>query len=326
MNVFSITVPTSTTPRIVTYNVRILGYNSSWTTVFTGKVYIMPGQNNVKIDLGDILWNYKLNGDNYFAPTLNLAGDNYILCNPTTSLSNYWYNDVKVEFPTLSGVPSVTKKVMFFNYNMFSSFSDAVANNTVAIKMNYQPICHIPDNAPDGFMFRQLVWNGSFTVEVDENSTTYQVSNLGCIPLNGAQHKYSINGETIAVIDSCPKPYYLVWMTNTGGLQCQPFLKGSQASVKYSNNQRVDMSNFRWNYNKTVTGCWNLKSENLVDRDYKAMGEMFNSPYLLLLDMENNRQHFVNITDTTYKQKKNAVGSKKIYFEINVESAEIKTI
>ena len=56
------------------------------------------------------------------------------------------------------------------------------------------------------------------------------------------------------------------------------------------------------------------------------MGDIFSSPYLALLDMENHRFHWVNVIKDTYTRKKNVVGSKKIYFEIDVEAAEKKVI
>ena len=42
--------------------------------------------------------------------------------------------------------------------------------------------------------------------------------------------------------------------------------------------------------------------------------------------MENFRLHYVNIVTETYSQKRNEVGKKPIFFEIEVESSEIKII
>lgn len=326
MNVFTISIPSSSSPRTLTYTVKIKGYNNLWTTVFNGKVYVSPNQSSVKIDLEDILHNHKFDGTDYFAPALNSSGDNYVMCTTANTIYNYWYNLVRVEFPTLNNTPYAEKYVKFFNYNMFTSHSADVQNGLVALNMDYQPVAHIPANAPEGFAYRQLVWKGSFMRGIDNTYTAMQRSNLGVIQYSGGTKKYSLNNKVIALIDQCARPYYLCWITNTGGMQVQPFLKGSEASVKYTNNTRVDMTNFEWGFNKTTRGNWTLKSENLSDKDYKAFGEMFNSPYLVLLDMENSKLHFVNVTDTTYKEKKNAPGSKKIYFEVKVESSEVKVI
>ena len=324
MNVFTITIPSTQQPRTLVYTVKIRGYNNLWTTVFTGKVYVMNGQSKVNIDLEDILWNYKFDGENYFAPALNSEGDNYVMCNTSNTINNYWLNQVKLEIPETNS--SVTKNVCFFNSNMFNNRLTDVANNTVPLFMNYQPVAHIPLNAPEGFQYRQLVYNGSFTKGVDNRTSIVQRNNLGVIQFSGGQKSYSLNNKLIAQIDSCAKPYYLCWLTNSGAMQVQPFLKSSEVSVTYKNNTRVDMSNFEWLFNQQTRASWKLKSRNLSDADYKAYGELFASPYLILLDMENNKLHYVNIVTETYSQKINEVGKKPIFFEIEVESCEIKVI
>ena len=324
MNVFTITIPSTQQPRTLVYNVKIKEYNNLWTTIFTGKVFVGVNQSLVKIDLEDILWNHKFDGENYFAPALNQTGDNYVICNTLNTLQNYWYNEVKIEIPETNS--SVTKNVCFFNKNMFNNRLTDVANGTVALFMNYQPTSHIPLNPPEGFSYRQIVWNGSFVRTVDNRSTIVQRNNLGVITFSGGTKQYSLNNKVIAKIDSCAKPYYLCWLTNSGAIQVQPFLKSSEVSVTYKNNTRVDMSNFEWLFNQQTRASWKLKSKNLSDADYKAFGELFASPYLILLDMENMKLHYVNIKSETYTQKKNEVGKKPIFFEIEVESSEIKVI
>lgn len=324
MNVFSITIPSTQQPRTLVYTVKIRGYNNLYTTIFTGKVYVMNGQTKVNIDLEDILWNYKFNGENYFAPMLNQTGDNYQMSNTLNTLQNYWYNEVKIEIPETNS--SVTKNVCFFNKNMFNNRLTDVANNTVPLFMNYQPVAHVPSNPPEGFQYRQIVWNGSFTKGVDNRTSIVQRNNLGVITFSGGTKQYKLNNKVIAQIDSCAKPYYLCWLTNSGAMQVQPFLKSSEVSVTYKNNTRVDMSNFEWLFNQQTRASWKLKSKNLSDADYKAYGELFASPYLILLDMENNRLHYVNIKSETYTQKRNEIGKKPIFFEIEVESCEIKVI
>lgn len=324
MNVFTLNIPPTSNLRTLVYNVKIKEYNNIWTTVFVGKVFVGANQSVVRIDLEDILWNHKFDGENYFAPMLNQTGDNYVICSTSNTINNYWFNQVKVEIPETNS--SVTKNVCFFNKNMFNNRLTDVANGTVALFMNYQPTAHIPLNPPEGFQYRQIVWNGSFVRTVDGRTSVIQRTNLGVITLSGGQKSYSLNNKVIAQIDSCAKPYYLCWMTNSGAMQVQPFLKSSEVSVTYKNNTRVDLSNFEWLFNQQTRASWKLKSKNLSDKDYKAYGELFASPYLILLDMENNRLHYVNIKSETYTQKRNENGKKPIFFEIEVESSEIKVI
>lgn len=324
MNVFTLNIPPTSNLRTLVYNVKIKEYNNLWTTVFIGKVFVGINQSLVRIDLEDILWNYKFDGENYFAPALNQTGDNYQMSSTSDTLQNYWFNQVKLEIPEVN--VSVTKNVCFFNKNMFNNRLVDVANNTVPLFMNYQPVAHIPLNAPEGFSYRQIVWNGSFTKGVDNRTSIVQRNNLGVITFSGGQKSYSLNNKVIAQIDSCAKPYYLCWMTNSGAMQCQGFIKSSEVNISYKNNTRVDLSNFEWLFNQQTRASWKLKSKNLSDADFKAYGELFASPYLILLDMENNRLHYVNIVTETYTQKKNEVGKKPIYFELEVQSSEIKVI
>ena len=323
MNIFRLQVPPSNQHRTLVYTVSVQN-NGVWDNIFTGKVFVFKNQSLVEIELEDILWNYKFKGRNYFAPEVNSTGDNYTMPTAKENLDEYWYNYVRVEIPETNSI--LTKNVCFFNDNMFNNRLSKVEKGVVPLFMNYQPVSHIPMNAPDGFQYRQIVYNGTFVKNVDETSETKSFNGLGVLTFAGGKNTYGINGKKICQIDSCPAPYYLAWMTNSGGLQCQSFLKSSEVSVTYDNITRVDTSNFEWLFNQQTRASWKLKSKNLSDKDFKAFGELFASPYLILLDMENFRLHYVNITTETYNQKRNENGKKPIFFEIEVESSEIKII
>lgn len=323
MNIFRLQVPPKNNHRTLIYNVSVQN-NGVWDNIFTGKVFVFKNQSIVEIELEDVLWNYKFKGKNYFEPEINSTGDNYTMPLAKENLDEYWYNWVRVEIPETNSI--LTKNVCFFNDNMFNNRLSKVEKGVVPIHMNYQPLSHIPANLPEGFQYRQIVWNGDFVKNVDETSETKSFNGLGVLTFASGKESYGINGKNIAKIDSCPAPYYLAWMANSGGMVVQPFLKSSEVSVNYKNNSRVDSSNFEWLFNQQTRASWKLKSKNLSDKDYKAYGELFNSNYLILLDMENFRLHYVNIKSETYFQKRNEVGKKPIYFEIEVESSEIKII
>lgn len=321
MNIFTITIPSQSSMKNLNYTVKIRKYNGTWTNVFYGKVFVQAGQTKVDIELGDILWSYKFDGKDYFHPVLNVTGDDYVMCPTTNNLTNYWHNQVRVEIPSLN--VGTTKWVDFFNYRVVGERTDDVVNNTVVLWMNYQPVAHIPSIVPEGFEYRQIVWNGTFQRQIDGTTTVMQRSNLGTIVFSGGTSWYGINQTKIAEIDRCAKPYYLAWVTDTGAMQVQGFLKSSEFSLNYSTNKRIDMSSFQWNYNNSVTAKWKLKSENLSDKDYKAYGQIFRSPYLILIDTTTNRLHFVNVKSTDYTEKKNGVSNnRKIFFEIDLEAAE----
>ena len=323
MNIFRLQVTPSNQHRTLIYNVSVQN-NGVWDNIFTGKVFVFKNQSLVEIELEDVLWNYKFKGKNYFAPEVNSTGDNYVLPIAKENLDEYWYNYVRVEIPETNTI--LTKNVCFFNSDLFNNRLSKVEKGVVPIMMNHQPIAHIPMNAPEGFAYRQIVFNGDFVKNVDETSETKSFNGLGVITFAGGKEWYGLNGVKICQIDSCPAPYYLCWMTNSGAMQCQPFLKSSEVSVTFKNNSRVDSSNFEWLFNQETRASWKLKSKNLSDKDFKSFSELFASPYLILLDMENFRLHYVNITTETYNQKRNENGKKPIFFEIEVESSEIKII
>ena len=323
MNIFRLQVPPSNQHRTLIYKVSIQN-NGVWDNIFTGKVFVFAKQSVVEIELEDVLWNYKFKGKNYFAPEVNSTGENYVMPTAKENLDEYWYNYVRVEIPQTNTI--FTKYVCFFNSDMFNNRLSKVQKGVVPLFMNYQPIAHIPMNAPEGFQYRQIVWNGEFVKNVDETSETKSFNGLGVITFAGGKEWYGINGKKICQIDSCPYPYYLAYLTNSGSMQVQPFLKSSEVSITYDNNTRVDASNFEYVFNQQTRAKWNLKSKNLSDKDYKSYGELFASPYLILLDMENFRLHYVNITTETYNQKRNENGKKPIFFEIEVQSSEIKII
>ena len=323
MNIFRLQVPPSNQHRTLIYNVSVQN-NGVWDNIFTGKVFVFKNQSIVEIELEDVLWNYKFKGKNYFAPEVNSVGNNYTMPIAKENLDEYWHCVVKVEIPRTNSV--TTKFVNFFNSDMFNNRLEDVTDGCVPLFMNYQPISHIPLNLPDGFAYRQIVYNGNFVKNIDETSETKSFNGLGVLTFAGGKESYGINGKKICQIDQCSAPYYLAWMTNSGGMVVQPFLKSSEVSVNYKNNSCVDSSNFEWLFNQQTRASWKLKSKNLSDKDYKAYGELFNSNYLILLDMENFRLHYVNITTETYNQKRNENGKKPIFFEIEVESSEIKII
>ena len=323
MNIFKLQVTPSNQHRTLVYTVSVQN-NGVFEQIFVGKVFVFAKQSIVEIELEDILWNYRFKGKNYFAPEVNSTGDNFVMPTAKEHLDEYWYNIVKVEIPQTNSI--LTKNVCFFNDKFFNNRLENVTDGCVPIMMNYQPISHIPMNAPDGFQYRQIVWNGTFEKNVADNMVEEQRKGLGVIMFAGGKNTYGINGKIIAKIDSCPAPYYLAYLTNSGAMQVQPFLKSSEVSITYDNNTRVDASNFEWSFNKSTRASWKLKSKNLSDKDYKSYGELFNSNYLILLDMENFRLHYVNIITETYTQKRNEVSKKPIYFEIEVQSSEIKII
>ena len=343
------------------YKVEIQGNDqSTWTTVHTGKFFALAGQTKVLLDLDDILYDHRFVGKQVLAPDTNITANEWKMTtipnrvnntlNVITNCEEYWYNNVRVtSLDTTPAFTAVTKKFDFMQaFDLCGQPKNdlsVVANAAVIpIARADQPTPHIPNNPPSGFSWAQPVYVYSATstnITVISKSDNTQIDSKGrkipqMVKLYGTETANATSTYTIGVginpniryytvtkVDSCNKPYYLIWMTNEGGLQCQSFESASDFSIGYETHNRVDMHNSEWKVNSTATGNWKLKSKNLSDTDFKAYGDMFNSPYVVLLDMINSRLHYVQIKTTDYEEKKRTrIDRKPIYFSIEVESAD----
>ena len=355
MKIIQITLTTApSVPTKYNYKVEIQSptNSSTWNLVHTGKFYAFAGQTTVTLDLDDVLYNHRFQMLQILQPTLNITANEWnmpALGSNMVNCSEYWYSNVKVT--SLDDTPAFTAVTKKFDFmpaydlcgNARTSLAVVTNGGYVPIARTDQPTPHIPNNPPSGFQWGQPVYiytsnNTNITVVSKRDDT--QITNQGkkvsqMVKLYGtgtnASSTYTIGVGinpniryyTVTKVDSCNKPYYLIWMTNEGGLQCQGFLKSSEFSIEYKNTDRVDMHNSEWKVNSTTTGNWKLKTQNLNDSEYKAYGDMFNSPYVILLDMENSRLHYVNIKTSTYNEKKRTRNDKKpFYYEVEVQTAD----
>ena len=320
MIIFNITIPQpKAEERMLQYKVSIEG-----TQIYAGKIYTAPNQETVTLDLTDILLNHRFRGNGVIAPVLDVANNQYSMPNYNTTIEhtkvqNYIYSRV-----TVSG-DYITTSNRYVNFNTM----DIAEQPFMDVRMT--PI--IPAVLPTGFKLNQL-FNAkgeplrimknatSFITISDNNNYTYNFPNAGGYTMIDYQGMH----YDMYVKDECLKPYYLIWQTKWGGMQCQPFTKRSVKTSEHSVNKRVDMSGYQWNANDTKVDKYDLKSRLLTNKEYKIFGEMFDSPYLVLLDMDNNALRYVTITDTTYTEKNTGNQDKPFYFEVNVQTSEHKSL
>lgn len=328
---------TPTVPTTYTYKVKITRYTGGTSYIHYGKFFASAGQSKVVIDASDILWNYRYKGEQTLKPVLSTANNQYEMpiVNSPTLMTDYWYNRIQVEDTQAPARFTSSFYPFFFLPVQIAGYKGI----TLPVSGTYVPVTdsaiipHIPHNAPSGFnwsFFFYTVSSGNVKIKKDSSSSTTTISTAAnksyVAALSGATQQYlvSTDGGTtyskLAVVDQCNKPYYLIWMANNGGMQCQGFLPTSDFTVKYKANTRVDIHNYEWEVNKTDTANWKLKSNNLNDAEYKAYSEIFNSPYLILLDMENSRLHYCITKSTDYKEKRRTRNNTKpFYFEIEVQ-------
>jgi hypothetical protein len=94
-------------------------------------------------------------------------------------------------------------------------------------------------------------------------------------------------------------------------------------SIEYTNKTAVDVRNAEWKISGSAEGKWTMKSKTVNENEYKDFASLFNSPYILLLDMTTGRMHYVNVLKTTYEQKKRTAKDKNpLFFEIEVKSSD----
>lgn len=321
-----------------TYKLKVTKYNGNVAYIHYGKFYASAGQGTVTLDLADVLWNYRYKGEQTFTPVVSVANNNYEMPTlPTaTILSDLWYNKVQVVDTENTPRFSSPQYTFFFLPEQMAGYGGI----TLPLNYAYVPVLedtiipHIPNNPPAGFKWSVMFYpTGNVNVKVWKDATQlWNVTTNNAVPyampLSGATGGYtlSVNGDkqqTIAVVDQCNKPYYLVWQANNGALQCQGFTDTSKLKVKYDTKNRVDIHNFEWKVSATNTTTWSLKSQNLSNDELKAYYEMFNSPYLVLLDMKVNRMYYVNVASTSYEEKKTTrVDRKPKFFEVDVSACE----
>ena len=90
MNVFTLNIPPTSNLRTLVYNVKIKEYNNLYTTVFVGKVFVGANQSVVRIDLEDILWNYKFDGENYDIEQVRSDINNHLSIAEAMSISSFF--------------------------------------------------------------------------------------------------------------------------------------------------------------------------------------------------------------------------------------------
>lgn len=326
---------TPTEPKTCKYKVEIK-LNNSWFLAHTGKFWVDTNQVNVQLDLQDVLINHKFVGKQSIKPVANTAYNAYMPEVASTGLLNEcWYNDVKVtSIDSPVAFTAVTKTFFFVPEQAFG-----YEGITIPSTGNYIPAQHhsllptLPANKPDGFSFATLIYaNTSNTITVKRNTstdTTFSATakrayHIKLDYITGTMCTFYVNDVPVArTEDSCNSPYYLIWIQNDGALQCQPFLETSKFSTNYVNKTAVDIRNAEWKISSTETGVWKLKSKNLTNDEYSDMGQMFNSPYTMLLEMKTGKIWYVNVTSKNYEEKKKTrIDRKPIYMEVEVTSCD----
>ena len=110
--------------------------------------------------------------------------------------------------------------------------------------------------------------------------------------------------DSFGVFDYCPQKYYLVWMDRLGGTQCQGFGGTSTFSMNYTRNTYTTYNGEKLVYNTQVQSPkFKLNSGWLKDEVVPFYESIFVSPYLHLIDVDNNKVYNVILKDTSFTEK-----------------------
>lgn len=320
-------------PTTLKYKVEIKLRNN-WILAHTGKFFVDAGQDTVKLDLDDLLINWQFQGKQSIKPTANATYDAYM---PTVAdtyfLEECWYNEVKVSSLN-SAFTAVTKSFFFLPTQIFGYQGITLDGDGYLPASHHFLLPTLPANKPDNFIFSTLYYAiaASKTVSVKRNDTTIgTIVTVADTPYHiklnytaGTECVFTVGGVPVAKTENaCNSAYYLVWVQNDGALNCQPFTKASKFSIEFTNKTAVDIRNAEWRISSTAEGKWVMKSKTVSEQEFKDFASLFNSPYILLLDIETGRMHYVNVSKSTYEEKRRSVKDKKpLYFEIEVKSAD----
>lgn len=114
--------------------------------------------------------------------------------------------------------------------------------------------------------------------------------------------------KEFAIMDACPKRYYIMWEDRLGGMQSQAFNNSIQYSEDYDNLESENYANERRKINVGVQPKWKLSSGWIPQEAYCIYEGIFTSPYVKLYDSQEDVLYNViptgNFTEKTYKNEK----------------------
>ena len=131
--------------------------------------------------------------------------------------------------------------------------------------------------------------------------------------------------KEFAIMDACPKRYYLMWEDRLGGIQSQAFSNNITYSESYQNTETI---NYRDERKKSVVSLqpkWKLVSGWINEDSYCLYESIFTSPTLRLYDSQEDVLYNVIVnssyTEKTYKNEK-----KMLNISLDLEASSKQNI
>lgn len=324
---YQFVVGTTTKEQMYKYELR--NYSDGNTLIYSGKIFKLPNQKELTVDVTDILtiFQYKglgllqltWNGSNYTQPTettTNLNSGNELHLS-TISATLYNENNTQVArqlkevyFHTI-GFESERIETIIDNTTYYTDFS-LIPRMPITNKLRFGKILYTTTN-------KSVQWKDKDGNIIDSfpNLKGSRVHNIA-VP---SKDLYVEKQKILQIDKECIANYYLLWLTQSGDLQVQPFY--AKYSETHTTNKKLSSDEQQTIANSQTKGSWSLKSNILSDNHYKQYMDIYQSPYLMLYVSEIDRAYFVNVvSDKVEKKTYQNNNNKPLIFEVDVESVE----
>lgn len=160
----------------------------------------------------------------------------------------------------------------------------------------------------------------------DKSNSIYYIPKPTDVPLpSGDDHAGSDTWIRFAELDTCPKKYYLVWMTRSCAPACYGFDGNTVYSEEYDETTLTNKYNMEISKIQNITKNYNLKSGVINKVTYSAMEDIFTSPWCLLYEVATDTSVYVRPTDKSFTRK-NSVKEDKQPFTFNINLQEVTKI
>lgn len=223
--------------------------------------------------------------------------------------------------PALQGYTSINSLTLVPHYPVKNTtnyhFSQAFVHGTTIseIVLNY----YVPGTGVDDYYTFNTGYDGRSTDLSVRLSNFIDWYHYGTTILNSGKDvtianmvDTTGNDDTefrkIAIMDICPKRYYLMWEDRFGGIQSQGFSDRASFSEKFDTTETQDYTNRRKKSFIQVQPKWKISSGWIKEELFPYYESIYVSPFLILYDTQEDRNYDVIVnsdyTEKTYKDEK----------------------
>ena len=285
----------------VGYTVSTDGY-----PVYSGRAYLMPGDENISFELNEIVRDYV---------------DNYFWWRAGYQTPSGWNRTFTLEAPDAG----ITADYMFtkdWSYDNYKYSSSLVCLNDPIIPEvpagAYVPICVF---SPTGNSVVRFHYNPGYSHIVANTTTLDNQRQVRWLFTSTSGYKYGYDGKPgiYQGVDACSAPYAIYYENAYGGIDCMPINGTVTASDKITsyttkNAVRVPTRDFAYRrYLNDDTKTWELKTRWLTDEQSAKMHHLIESTMVYLYDVAADELIPVVIDENslTYKTFRNQ--QRKLY-------------